>query len=135
VTGRVSLDGAAVGELDDDWTSADGFWPTGGRLSVKGFTYDRVGGAHPATVEQRLTWLRNQHPVDGEGKPSVFATQPYEQLAAVCRRAGQDAAARKVAIARRADLRKYGNLNPYRRFGNWLLDKTIKYGYQTWRAG
>jgi hypothetical protein len=34
-----------------------------------------------------------------------------------------------------ADLRKYGNLNPYRKFGNWLLDKTIKYGYQTWRAG
>ena len=24
---------------------------------------------------------------------------------------------------------------PYRKFGNWLLDKTIKYGYQTWRAG
>ena len=23
----------------------------------------------------------------------------------------------------------------YRKFGNWLLDKTIKYGYQTWRAG
>jgi hypothetical protein len=53
----------------------------------------------------------------------------------VCRRAGQDTAARKAAIARRSDLRKYGNLNPYRKFGNWLLDKTIKYGYQTWRAG
>jgi hypothetical protein len=52
----------------------------------------------------------------------------------VCRRAGQDTAARKVAIARRADLRTYGNLNPYRRVGNWLLDITIKYGYQTWRA-
>jgi hypothetical protein len=39
-----------------------------------------------------------------------------------------------VAIARRADLRKYGNLSRSRRAGNWLLDKTIKYGYQTWRA-
>ena len=55
----------------------------------------------------------------------MFATQPYEQFAAVCRRAGQDTAARKVAIARRADLRRYGNLNPYRKVGNWLLDKTI----------
>jgi hypothetical protein len=53
----------------------------------------------------------------------------------VYRRAGQDSQARKVAIARRADLRSYGNLNPYRRAGNWLLDKTIKYGYQSWRAG
>jgi len=52
-----------------------------------------------------------------------------------CAGAGQDTAARQVAIARRSDLRKYGNLNPYRKVGNWLLDKTIKYGYQTWRAG
>jgi hypothetical protein len=36
VTGRVSLDGAAVGELDDDWTSANGFWPTDGRLRAPG---------------------------------------------------------------------------------------------------
>jgi hypothetical protein len=56
-------------------------------------------------------------------------------LAAVYRHAGQDTEARKVAITRGADLRKYGNLNPYRRAGNWLLDKTIKYGYQAWRAG
>jgi len=64
-----------------------------------------------------------------------FASQPYEQLAAVYRQAGQDTEARKVAIARRADLRKYGDLKWHRRIGNWLLDKTIKYGYQTWRAG
>jgi hypothetical protein len=68
-------------------------------------------------------------------QPGVFATRPYEQLAAVYRRAGQDTEARKVAIARRADLRKYGDLNPYRKFGNRLLDWTIRYGYQAWRAG
>ena len=27
-----------------------------------------------------------------------------------------------------------GNLSPYRRFGNWFLDKAVKFGYQTWRA-
>ncbi len=86
VTGRVSLDGAAVSELDDDWTSANGFWPTGGRLSVKGFTYDRVGGAHSAKVDQRLEWLRSQYPSAFPGAQAVFATQPYEQFAAVCRR-------------------------------------------------
>lgn len=51
------------------------------------------------------------------------------------RQAGRATEARKVAIAGRADLRKYGGLNRYRRFGNWLLDWTIRYGYQTWRAG
>jgi hypothetical protein len=102
---------------------------------VKGFTYGRVGGAHSATLDQRLKWLRSQCPSAFPGAQARFATQPYEQFAAVCRRVGQDTAARKVAIARRSDLRKYGNLNPYRKFGNWLLDKTIKYGYQTWRAG
>jgi hypothetical protein len=138
VAGRVTLDGAAVGELDDAWTSvtkpANGFWPTGGRLSLKGFTYDRIGGEHPATVTDRLGWLRSQYPSVTDAHV-LFATQPYEQLAAVCRRVGQDAAARKIAIARRADLRTYGELNPYRKAANWLLDKTIKYGYQTWRAG
>ena len=85
-------------------------------------------------MEQRLAWIRSQYqPPAGSGS-AVFATQPYEQLAAVYRQAGQDDQARKVAIARRADLRKYGNLNRYRRFGNWFLDWTIKYGYQTWRA-
>jgi hypothetical protein len=63
-----------------------------------------------------------------------IATQPYEQLAAVCRHAGQDKEARRIAIARRSDLRKYGNLSPLARIVNWLLDKSIKYGYQTWRA-
>ena len=86
-------------------------------------------------MTQRLCWIRSQYKPATGGKPAGFATQPYEQLAAVYRQAGQDAQARKVAIARRADLRRYGNLNWYRRAGNWLLDKTIKYGYQAWRAG
>jgi hypothetical protein len=64
-----------------------------------------------------------------------FATQPYELLATVYRRTGRDDQARKVAIARRTDLRKYGKLNWYRKLGNWFLSWSIKYGYQSWRAG
>jgi hypothetical protein len=139
VAGRVSLDGAAVGELDDAdaWVTspANGFWPTDGRLSLKGFTYNRITGNHPPPVEKRLDWIRSQYQPPSKDAPPVFATQPYEQLAAVCRRAGQDTAARTVAIARRSDLRTYGNLSTHRKAVNWLLDVTIKYGYQTWRAG
>jgi len=82
-------------------------------------------------VRQRLQWIRSQYT---GVKPAAFAAQPYEQLAAMYRQAGQDTEAREVAIARRRDLRMYGNLNWYRRFGNAFLDKTIRYGYQTWRA-
>jgi hypothetical protein len=41
---------------------------------------------------------------------------------------------RQPAIARRRDLRLYGHITRRRYVGNWLLDKSIKYGYQTWRA-
>jgi hypothetical protein len=134
VSGRVNLEGATVGELDD-WSRrrANGYWPTGGLLNLDGFTYGRFRDQQ-ATVEQRLAWIRSQYQLPTGSGSAAFATQPYEQLAAVYRQAGQDAEARKVAIARRADLRKYGKLNRYRRFGNWFLDWSIKYGYQTWRA-
>ena len=137
VSGQVNLEGAAVGQLDDAWSSErpNGCWPTGGRLHIDGFAYGRFGGKRQATAEQRLAWIRSQYQPSAGDSTADLATQPYEQLAAVYRQAGQDTEARKVAIARRADLRKYGNLNPYRWAGNWLLDKTIKYGYQAWRAG
>jgi hypothetical protein len=117
VSGQVNLEGASVGHLDDDWSGErrNGYWPVGGQLRLDGFTYRRFGGNQQATVGQRLDWIRNQYQGDN---PGAFATQPYEQLAAVYRQAGQDSEARKVAIARRADLRKYGNLNWYRRLGN-----------------
>jgi hypothetical protein len=110
--------------------------PIAGRrqLRLDGFTYGRFGGDRQATAEQRLAWIRSQYQPHAAGRPA-FATQPYEQLATVYRQAGQDTQARAVAIARRADLRRYGHLDPYRKASNWLLDKTIKYGYQTWRAG
>ena len=132
-SGTVNLEDAHVGELEDNWTqpgeqAAHGYWPLHGRLRLSGFTYD---GLSDASVEQRLTWIRSQY----EGDKTSFAAQPYEQLAAMYRQAGRDTEAREVAIARLRDLRKYGNLNWYSRFGNAFLDKTIKYGYQNWRAG
>lgn len=136
VEGVVSLQGAAAGQLVDDWSSGrkNAFWPTGGRLRLDGFTYGRLGGAEPATVMQRLAWIRSQYQPKTGKMADPFAAQPYEQLASVYQHAGQDTEARRVAIARRSDLREYGNLSPLRWTGNWLLDKSIKYGYQTWRA-
>ena len=133
----VDLEGADVGQLEDAWTEANkehnGNWPAGGQLHLDGFTYRRLGGQYPATVKQRLKWIQSQYRPSDTGWQG-FATQPYEQLAAVYRQAGLDTQARKAAIARRADPRMYGNLSSSRTAGNLLLDKTIKYGYETWRA-
>ena len=135
VIGKVDLRGAAINELADEWTpegaSVNGYWPTGGRLQLEGFTYGRLGGNQQATRAQRLEWIRSQYE---SVKGSSFASQPYEQLVAVYRESGQDTNARNAAIARRSDQRKYGGLSLYRKAVDWVLDKTIKYGYETWRA-
>ena len=154
VTGLVNLEDAQVGQLRDDWAgprgSANGYWPSGGKLVLDGFTYTRLGGDHQATAAQRLTWIQSQykheaimrwgdisHNTARASSPNLgarFATQPYEQLANVYQKAGQDKEARIIALARRRDIRRYGALTWYRKSLNWLLDKTIQYGYQTWRA-
>jgi hypothetical protein len=138
VTGEVSLEGASVGQLVDAWSSGrpNGFWPTEGRLHLDGFTYGSLGGfdgSPAAEVEQRLDWIRSQYKHSDTGWQG-FVTQPYEQLSAFYRRTGQDSWARKVAITRRTDLRKYGGLDRPSRIGNWLFDFSIRYGYEPRRA-
>jgi hypothetical protein len=136
----VNLESARVQQLTDDWTGdrPGGLWPKG-TLRLAGLTYDGFGGDNPPLVKQRLAWVRSQHeppPGNGTVTPAVmpFTAQPYKQLADVYRRAGQDDEARAVEIARRRDLRRYGNISWHRKVLNWLLDTTIRYGFQTWRA-
>lgn len=138
-SGQVNLEGATVGQLEDNqcednWRDRpNGYWPADGRLRLDGFTYGRFGGRNQPSVDDRLKWIRGQYERRAGDGPTDFATQPYEQLAAVYRQSGQDALARKIAIARLRDQRRYGDQEFYLRFSNWLLDKTIRYGYQTWR--
>jgi cytoskeletal protein CcmA (bactofilin family) len=137
ISGSVSLDGAEVGKLQDSWLpgAVNGYWPSDGGLRLNGFVYHALGGVPAATLSQRVAWVRSQYRSrPGDGGQAVFAIQPYEQLAAVYRQAGQDTEAQAVTIARYRDQRRLGNLTAYRRAGNWLLDKTIQYGYQNWRA-
>ena len=162
--GPVNLEGARAQYLIDDWTSQRtlAYWPAG-RLRLAGFAYDGFGGDRQATVDQRLDWIRSQYclrprgsggtcagsngnaDVGGvkgrtESQPlaalavSPFATQPYRQLADVYRQAGQEDEVRIVEITMRRDLRLYGNLGAQRKALNWLLDITIRYGFQTGRA-
>jgi hypothetical protein len=134
VTGSVNLDRVHVNRLDDDWSKDGAYWPVAGKLRLAGFVYGGFGGEHLATCQQRLDWVRSQHQKPLSGLPARFGAQPYEQLARVYRQMGHESDARRVAIARRNDLRKYGGLGKLRLTGNWLLDVTIKHGYQPLRA-
>jgi hypothetical protein len=93
-------------------------------LNLEGFVYDAIDGVE-VTPKQRLGWLRRH--VHG------YAPQPYEQLASVYRRAGNDQAARTVAIAkqqaRRAQASRWWVRAPS---GAWslILRWTIGYGYR-----
>ena len=141
VTGVVILEDVSAGQLADEWTKdgerGNGYWPRSWcRSSRRGEAGPDllVGGQQQASLKQRLTWIGSEPRRAADSGNAVFATQPYEQLAKVYRLAGQDREARTVAIARRRDLRRYGNLTPYRWAVDCLLDKTIRYGYQTGRA-
>jgi hypothetical protein len=160
VRGSVDVVDAKAGHLFDNWKSVNGCWPTIDKLRLDGFTYGSLTADRAVAVDDRLEWIGSQPRLPwlqtaGSAARSPrqyllllrqrrdwrrwrstlnFTTQPYEQLANVCQQAGQDAEARKVAIARRRDMRLYGNLSWYRKVLNWLLEKTIQYGYQTWRA-
>lgn len=136
----VNLESARLQQLTDDWTGgrSGGFWPRG-TMRLTGLTYEGFGGDSPPSVEHRLAWIRSQHEPPAESgalMPAAvpFTAQPYKQLADVYRRVGQDDEARTVEIAKRRDLRRYGNLSWHRKFINWALDATIRYGFQTWRA-
>jgi hypothetical protein len=119
--GRLDLTRAHVGELCDDRAS----WPGAGDLRINGFTYDHLTSEGKCDAHDRLEWIRRQ---------PGFSPQPYQQLAAMYRQAGQETEARRVLVAQQRDLRKRGQLPPYARAWNAFLGATIGHGYRAWRA-
>jgi hypothetical protein len=121
-SGDVSLANAQVGRLHDDPAS----WPATAKLQLRGFVYESLeNGAVKDRVRGRRAWLRRA--------PGRFNPQPYEQLAAVYRRDGDEQAARRVAIAKQWRRREV--LGPLGKAWNWLLYVLVGYGYRTWLAG
>ncbi len=95
--GKVSLNGAHVGELDDDPAN----WPDAGNLHLDGFTYDRIRGK-VSTSPARKEWLLN-----GSLYKDQFFPQPYTQYAKFLRDTGHDAQSRKVLLTRERMVRRY----------------------------
>ncbi|GAA1287721.1 hypothetical protein [Saccharothrix xinjiangensis] len=95
------------------------------KMRLAGFTYaslDHTGW------ERWLHWIRH-HTVD-------YAAQPYQQLAAVQRAAGHDAAARRVLITQQEDLRDRGDLRsrPWGKLAHRAWGVVGGYGYRAGRT-
>jgi hypothetical protein len=102
-------------------------WPGPNKLLLHGLTYEEIDDQSPTTVETRIRWLQRQ-------PPRPFRPQPYEQLAAVLRRDGHDADAKRVLYEKERDRSRFtdltwGQVPWYRLFG-----PLIGYGYRPWRA-
>ena len=151
IRGKVILRNVTVGRLEDEWAASPaatdpehrGYWPSDGNLDLHGLTYGSIASNAKGQYDgakARLEWIRSQYagaPAKLLSRPkteSSFATQPYQQLANFYLQTGLDADARRIAIARRRDFRRYGKISRPGKFGNWLLDISIRYGYRTWRA-
>lgn len=96
-------------------------------LGLDGLTYDWLESTAQSQHEDcanRLAWLDHQ---------SVYAPQPYEQLAAHYRRLGYDGEARRVLLVR--ERRRRATRRGVSRVWGALLDVTVGYGYRPWIAG
>jgi hypothetical protein len=114
--GAVDLTNTQVTRFNDDQKS----WPT---ALLQGFTYETLENDR-ADVRARLRWLTRHS--------GGYFPQIYDQLAAAYRRAGDEEAARKVAIAKQWNRRDA--LSIPGQVTNWLLYLTVGYGYRTWLA-
>jgi hypothetical protein len=120
VSGLVDLSRAHLGALRD---AADR-WPEAMRLD--GLTYEHLlPMGPPIGVHERCRWLGHD--------AQSYRPQPYEQLAGYYRRLGHDDDARRVLLAKERHRRR--TLTPLPRFGGYLVDAMVGYGYRSWLAG
>ena len=127
--GIVDLSGARFEQLG---LAKDEEWPT---CRLRGCRYDAltvwsgdlpVGSSAPdAPAKSSLRWLA--------GDPDGYAPQPYEQLADVHRRHGDDESARQVLIAKQRR-RRQTLAGPAKAWSSFL-DVTVRYGHRLWLAG
>ncbi len=120
----VDLSRTQLGYLDDSRVD----WPPCATVRLEGF---KLGGiavdrATDGWIDKRLAWLKAQN--------DNWSPQPYGQIVAALRLAGEDDPARRVAIGLEQERRSKGGLRWISQFWNWVLDNTIAYGYRPYRA-
>ncbi|WP_330440984.1 hypothetical protein OHB44_14380 [Micromonospora sp. NBC_00821] len=97
-------------------------WPAA--IVLDGFAYDRLSSPQPVTVHERIRWLTR-----GD---ATYRPQPYEQLIAAYRQAGQEHEARVVGYRKQHARAK--EVRGISRIWSGILWATVGYGYRTWLA-
>jgi len=114
IGGALAFDPALLEHVDDPHR----------RLKVDGLTY--TGVPHGISALGWLDLLRH-------GTPS-YAAQPYQQLAAGYRAAGDERQARKILMAQRDDELTRTDARGSERLWGKITKVTLGYGYQPWKA-
>ncbi len=118
---KLDLRSTKIGILGDE----KGSWPENGKLFLHGFVYNNIDDNAPRDAKSRIDWLQRQ---------ASFRPQPYEQLAAVLRKSGDDAAAKKILIAKNKDKARLTKLTWSEWWWYLVFGCIIGYGYRPWRA-
>lgn len=102
-------------------------WPSPGKLFLSGLIYDVLDDQLSFGADTWIAWLRLQ-------PTRPFRPQPYEQLAAVLRKDGQEGDAKQVQYAKEVDRSTRTDLA----WSQWpwyrVFGPLIGYGYKPWRA-
>lgn len=117
----LDLRSVRIGTLYDDAKS----WPNSNKLFLHGLVYNEIDDDAPRDAERRIGWLRRQ---------PGFQPQPYEQLAAVLRKSGQDDDAKKILIAKNEDRAQLTKLTWSEKCWYRVLGPMIGYGYRPLNA-
>lgn len=120
----------------DFFKDSAAYWQRGDVI-LDGFEYRSIEMKW-VTVTQREQWLGRAMQASRRkpgGDHDGYLPQPYEQLAAAYRRAGDDPAARRIQLAK---YRQRDRVTPWRRWysklWNFVQDVVIGYGYRPLRA-
>lgn len=116
---ELDLRSAKIGTLCDKRKS----WPKKGNLFLHGLVYDQIDDEAPTDAKARIDWLKRQ---------PVFSPQPYEQLAAVLKKSGHEADAKKILIEK--ERTRAATLTWHARIPHAIWGLLIGYGYRPWRA-
>jgi hypothetical protein len=127
--GVVDLRGASAGSLVDDaasWGLSSDSQPANGPIpELDGFVFDSFGQGAPTDFETRKRWLK---------RTPKHTPRAYLQLVRVWRNAGDETAAKKMAMERfNSKLDRDGTDFSYKA-ARWPLRLTIGHGYSPFRA-
>ncbi len=127
---KLDLRSARIGTLRDEQKS----WPEIGRLFLHGLVYDEIHNRSPRDADSRIDWLQRQYNTEAEEDKNQFWPQPYEQLADVLRKGGDDEGAKKILIAKNIAKARLTKLTWGERLRHFAFGTLIGYGYRPWRV-